>query len=81
MKLCHENNGAAIYVGRAVAVHVHTTVEYLNRNVSISQLLQHISKSIVVCAWSRQKILTKTYNHCVLLTRLKGKLATVKEIL
>ena len=31
------------------------------RNVSIGQLLQHISKSIVVCARSRPKILTKTF--------------------
>ena len=29
---------------------VDATVEYLNRNVFIGQLLQHISKSIVVCA-------------------------------
>ena len=46
MKPCHENNGAAIYVGRAaistaLSFNVHTTVEYLNRNVSIGQLLQH----------------------------------------
>ena len=41
---------------------VHITVEYLNRNVSIGQLLQHISKSIVVCARLRLKMLTKTYN-------------------
>ena len=68
MKLCHENNGAAVYVGRAATVHnpVHTTVEYLSRNVSIGQLLQHISKSIVVCARSRpKKTLTKTYNKGV----------------
>ena len=45
MKPCHENNGAAIYVGRAATLHnplcfnVHTTVEYLNKNVSIGQLL------------------------------------------
>ena len=38
---------------------VHTKVEYLNRNVSIGQLLELISKSIVVCAWSRPKMLTK----------------------
>ena len=38
-----------------------TRVEYLNRNVSIGQLLQHISKSIVVCVLSRPKMLTKTY--------------------
>ena len=48
MKPCHENNGAAFSVGRAATVHnpfffffnVHSTVEYLNRNVSIGQLLQ-----------------------------------------
>ena len=40
---------------------VRTTVEYLNRYVSIGQLLQHISESIVVCARSRPKMLTKTY--------------------
>ena len=55
MKPCRENNGASIYAGRVAAVHnpcfnVHTTVEYLNRNIPIGQLLQHISKSIVVCA-------------------------------
>ena len=41
---------------------VHTTVEYLNKNVSIGQLLQHIPNSIVVRARSRPKRLTKTYN-------------------
>ena len=41
---------------------VHTTVEYLNKNVSIGQLLQHIPNSIVVCAGSRPKRQTKTYN-------------------
>ena len=40
----------------------HTTVEYLNKNISIAQLLQHIPKSIVVCAGSRPKRQTKTYN-------------------
>ena len=67
MKLCHENNGAAIYVEgppqcTILCLNVHTTVEYLNTNVSIGQLLQHI----VVCALSRPKMLTKmltkTYN-------------------
>ena len=67
MKLCHENNGAVIYVGRATTVHnpglnVQTTVEYFNTNVSTGQLLQHISKSVVLCALSRPKMLTKTYN-------------------
>ena len=68
MKPCHENNGAAIYVGTGsrpctlLCFNIHTTVEYLNRNVSIGQLLQHISKSILVCAGSRPKQLTKTYN-------------------
>ena len=43
MKLCHDNDGAAIYVGRAaprctfLCFNVHTTVEYLNGNVSIDQ--------------------------------------------
>ena len=46
MKPCHENNGAAIYVGRATTAH----------NASIGQLLQHITKSIVVCARSRPKM-------------------------
>ena len=41
---------------------VHTMAEYLNRKVSVGQLLQHISKSIVVCARSMPKMLTKTYN-------------------
>ena len=41
---------------------VHTTVENLNRNASIGQLLRHISKSIVVFARLRPKKLTKTYN-------------------
>ena len=41
---------------------VRTTVEYLNKNVSIGQLLQHIPNSIVVCAGSRPKRQTKTYN-------------------
>ena len=46
-----------IYGERAATVHnlvcfnVHTTAEYLNKNFSIGQLLQHISKSIVVCVW------------------------------
>ena len=61
MKPCHENNGAAINVRRAATLHnplfyVHTTVEYLNRNFSIGQLLlQHgffLKKSIVGCARS-----------------------------
>ena len=41
---------------------VHTTVEYLDRNAVIGQLLQHLSKSIGVCARPRPKMLTKTYN-------------------
>ena len=49
------------FVGRAATVH-NPTFEYLNRNVSIGQLLQHVSKSIAVCAQSRPKMLTKTYN-------------------
>ena len=68
MKPCHENNGAAIYVGRAATLHnplfyrFHHSVEYLNKNVSIGQLLKHIPNSIVVCAGSRPKRQTKTYN-------------------
>ena len=42
---------------------VHTTVEYPNRNVPTGLLLQHISKSIVVCARSSPKTLTKTNNE------------------
>ena len=41
---------------------VHTIVEYLNKNASIGQLLQHILNSIVFCAGSRPKRQTKTYN-------------------
>ena len=50
MKPCHENNDdAVIYVGKGrhraalLYFNVHTvTVEYLNRNVSIGQLLKYI---------------------------------------
>ena len=65
MKSCHDDNGTAIYVGRGATVHnplfkrSHYTVEYLNMNVSIGQLIQHISKSIAVCARSRPNMLTK----------------------
>ena len=71
MKPCHENNGAAnnLFMLEGprpctiLCFNIHTTVEYLNRNVSqIGQLLQHISKSIVVCKQSRPKMLTETYN-------------------
>ena len=41
---------------------IHTTVEYLNKNVSIGQLLQHNPNSIVVCAGSGPKRQTKTNN-------------------
>ena len=44
MKPCNDNNGATIHAGRAATVHnpfcyalMHTTVEYLNRNVSMGQ--------------------------------------------
>lgn len=37
---------------------VHTTADYLNPNISIGQLLQHIS-NFVVCARPRPKTLTK----------------------
>ena len=63
MKLCHENNGAeGPRQCIILCLNVYTTVEYFNTNVSIGQFLQHISKSIVVCALSRPKLLTKTYN-------------------
>ena len=39
---------------------VHTAVEYFNNNISIGQLLQHISKSILICKRSRPKPLRKT---------------------
>ena len=77
MKRCHDNNGAAIYVGRAATVHnplffVHSIVKYLNRNVSIGQLLQHISKCIIVCSRSRpkndNKKFVRLHNHCLLST-------------
>ena len=48
-----------------LCLNVHTTVEYLNKNVSIGQLLQHSPKSIVVCAGSGPKRQTKTYNKDV----------------
>ena len=41
---------------------VHTTVEYLSKYLSIGQLPQHIPNSVVVCAGSRPKRLTKAYN-------------------
>ena len=61
MKPYHVNNcGAAIHFGIPATVYtilcfnvVHTTVEYLNSNVSIGHLLQHILKPIVFCARSR----------------------------
>ena len=70
MKLCHENNVDAIILcwkghdgaQSFVLINVHTTVEYINRNVSIGQLLQHIPNSVVDCAGSTPKRLTKTYN-------------------
>ena len=44
---------------------VHTTVEYLNKNVSIGQLLQHIPNSTVVVQGQdqkgKQKHITKTF--------------------
>ena len=45
-----------------LCVNVHTKAEYFNRNVTIGQLLQNISKSVVVCAWLGPKMLTKTYH-------------------
>ena len=79
MKAWHENNGAAFMLEgprpcTILCFNVHTTVEYLSKNVSIGQLLQHIPNSIVVCAGSRpkrQKKKQKTkkfvrfHNHCL----------------
>ena len=52
-KPCHENNGAAIFVGRAANLqnpfffNVHTTVEYLNKNVfSCSNTFQILFLSV-----------------------------------
>ena len=64
------SNGAAIFVGRAaigtiLCFNVHPTVGYLISNVPIGQLLQRISRFIVVCARSRPKMLAKTYNKHV----------------
>ena len=44
---------------------VHTPAEYINGNISFGQLLQQITKSIVACARSRPKMLTKTENKDV----------------
>ena len=70
MKPCHENNGAAVMLEEPrpctiLCFNVHTIVEYLNKNVSIGQLFQHIPNSIVVCLGSRPKRQTKTYNKKV----------------
>ena len=53
--------------GTILCLNVHTTAEYLNNNVLIGQLLQHIPNSVVVCAGSRPKRQTKTYNKEVCL--------------
>ena len=52
MKPCHVNNGVA-QPCTILSFNFHTTVEYL----TIGDLLRHISKSIVVCAWSTPKML------------------------
>ena len=72
MKPSHENNAVVLQFMLEGPRHctilcfiVHTTVEYLNKNVSIGQLLQHILNSIVVCVGSRAKKQTKTYNKDV----------------
>ena len=46
---------------------VHTTVEYLSKNVSTGKLLKHMPNYVVVRAGSRPKRQTKTYNKEVLL--------------
>ena len=55
MKPCHENNGAVICLGRTATArailrfNLHTTFEYLNRNVSFGQLLKHIKICCGLC--------------------------------
>ena len=61
MKPCHENNGAAIYVAceprqcTILCFNVHPTVEYLNRKVSIGQLLQIYCRLCTVKAKNANK--------------------------
>ena len=62
IKPCDENNGAQSFV-------LTSTLQF---NIStetfpIGQLLQHISKSIVVFARSRPKFV-RLHNHCLLIT-------------
>ena len=79
MKLCHKKMVLQFMLEglrpcTILCFNVHTTVEYLNKNISIGQLLLHIPNSIVVCAGSRPKRQTKTYrfhNHCLQLTMVK----------
>ena len=59
MKPCYENNGPAIYVGRAANVHNPLFTLQLNiltgAFLLVSCSIIHISKSIVVCTRSRPK--------------------------
>ena len=77
MKPCHDNNGAVIYVVRAATVsitilcfHVHTTVEYLNRNISLGQVLQQIQNLLWFVHKQSEKMLTETYTIFIRLTTL-----------
>ena len=73
MKLCHENNGATIYVGRAT-----TQLNILTRTfllVSCSNTFQNLLSSVHVQGQKgKQKHITKKFvrlhNHCLLLTML-----------
>ena len=54
MKPCHETMVPQFMLEGPrpciiLCFYVHTTVENLNRNVSVGQLFQHISKSTVSC--------------------------------
>ena len=57
MKPCHDNGGAAIYVGRTATVHNPGTFLLVSYSSAFPNLL------CMVCAPSRPKMLTKTYNR------------------
>ena len=67
MKPCHENNGAACNLcWKGCDPAQSFVLTYTPQlNVSIGQLLRHMPNSIVVCAGSRLKRQTKTYNKGV----------------
>lgn len=63
---------------------------YLNRSISIGQLIQHISKSIVAYARSRPRTLTKAskkkkfirlHNHCLLLINYESSVECMMLLL